>query len=444
MSLEALDLDTEFDTLLKPRIPTIKRASVKKVEPLRVNQLHPKQALVFNDHRRFKVVVAGRRFGKTALSRSILTQKAQRPRSKVWYVAPSYRMAKQIMWEELKEAIPKKWIKGKPHETDLILKLINGSRIECKGSDDPDSLRGVGLYHVVMDEFQDMKPDTWSAVLRPTLAKDRGGAMFLGTPKGYNNLYDVYENGQDIHKRDWASWQFPTIDSPFIPIEEIEAAKEDMDERTFRQEFLASFETMSGRVYYAFNRKKHVKSCPYNPNLPVWVGQDFNVDPMCSVILQPQPNGEIWAVDEIFMKNSNTVEVCDELERRYWRRMKDATIYPDPSGVSRHSTRGESNFDIFRQRGFDRLKYHSKHPKVVDRINAVNRMLLDANGNIRLYVDPSLKNMIVSFEQTMYKEGSSEVDKSKKPSPEHMSDAMGYLIEMEYPIREIVIAGRSL
>jgi hypothetical protein len=175
-----------------------------------------------------------------------------------------------------------------------------------------------------------MKPDTWYKVLRPTLSSTRGGALIIGTPKGFSEFHKLWTIGQNKElqrKGQWKSWQFVTADSPFVPTAEIEAAKNDMDPKSFAQEYLASFENMSGRVYYPFDRSVHVKPLQFNPKLPVWVGQDFNIDPMSSVILQPQPNGELWAVDELVLFSSNTAEVCDELERRFWRWKSQVTIF---------------------------------------------------------------------------------------------------------------------
>jgi len=417
------------------------------VPDINVAKLHASQAEVFCDPHRFKVVTAGRRWGKTALSKvTIIRKAAMNKKMKVWYVAPSYSMAKNIMWDELKESIPRDWIKPKGiNETDLSIKLINGSVIECKGADNPDSLRGVGLNYVVLDEFQDMKPDTWVRVLRPTLAKDRGHALFIGTPKGYQNLYDLHKLGQGDNPM-WKSWQFPTITSPFIPPSEIEDARRDMDAKSFAQEFLASFESMSGQVYHAFDRDVHIGDYPFNPDLPIWIGSDFNIDPMSTIIMQPQKNGEIWLVDEISIRNSNTAEVCNEIERRYWRHMDETssqiTIYPDPAGGARQHARGESDLDIYREKGLRRQKYRRKHPMISDRVNAVNKMLMDAAGNVRLRVDSKCKEAIMSFDQTLYREGTRDID--KRPGTEHMTDAIGYAIELEFPSRQVVIAGASL
>ena len=415
-------------------------------------RLHPKQMEVFQCKKRFRVVVAGRRWGKTALSRVLIIKRAQLPRQKIWYVAPTYRMAKQIMWTDLLEAIPPKWIR-KINETTLSITLVNSTRIELKGADKADSLRGVGLNFLVLDEFQDMSQETWTKVLRPTLADKQGDAIFIGTPKAYNYLYEVYKNGTrgEIYEDDkgrkrqnhWMSWQFPTITSPFIPASELESAKRDMDEKSFKQEFEASFETMSGRVYYPFERPEHVsEDVKFNPKLPIWVGMDFNIDPMSTVIFQPQPDGTLWAVDEIVLFSSNTEEICEELEKRYWRYQKQMTIFPDPAGGQRQHARGETDMDILREKGFKKIRYRKKHPAIADRVNAVNRMLRSADGSVKLKVSPKCKSLIASFEQTIYKPGSRDVDKAT--GTEHSADAAGYCIELEFPMRKVEFGGLSI
>lgn len=403
--------------------------------------LHEKQMEVYRHPARFKVVVAGRRWGKSSLAKTCIIRYARKPKRLIWYVAPSYRMAKQIMWPELVEAIPRAWVR-KYNETILTLTLVNGTKIELKGADNPDSLRGVGIHYLVMDEFQDIDMEAWTKVLRPTLASTGGHALFIGTPKAYNGLYQLWELGQREDAKAWASWQFPTITSPFIPLEEIEAARSDMDEKSYRQEFLAAFEVMSGRVYHCFDRKDHVRPLEFNPSLPIWIGQDFNIDPMSSVVCQPQPDGTLWAVDEIILPQSNTQELCDELERRYWRYLDNIVIYPDPAGAYRGHQRGESDLDIFRERGFKKQKYRRKHPPVADRINAVNRMLRAADGKVRLQIDPRCKKLIEALDQTQYLPGGREVDKTR--GVEHPADALGYLIEFEYPLRKVEIMGVSI
>lgn len=216
-----------------------------------------------------------------------------------------------------------------------------------------------------------------------------------------------------------------------------------MDEKSFRQEFEASFETMSGRVYYAFDRMEHVGRFPFNPLLPIWIGQDFNIDPMSSVIMQPQHNGEVWIVGEVILPSSHTQETADELGRRYHKHMKQVTIYPDPAGANGGTRgRGESDIEILREAGFDKIVYHRKHPPVADRVNAVNRMFRSADGMIRMRVDSACVETIRALEQTIYKPGSREVDKSA--GFEHPADALGYCIQHRFPVRDIKILGLSL
>ena len=158
-------------------------------------KLHEKQAEVFYNDCRFRVVVAGRRFGKTKLSMLTMIAWATKKLQKIWYVAPTYRMAKQIMWNDLKANVPLEWV-TKIRENELSMEFRNGSVISLRGADKPDSLRGVSLDFLVLDEFQDIAGETWTTVLRPTLADRRGYALFIGTPKGFNHLYKLYKMGK--------------------------------------------------------------------------------------------------------------------------------------------------------------------------------------------------------------------------------------------------------
>lgn len=414
--------------------------------------LHRGQKLVMADKHRFRVIVAGRRWGKTQISKVALIRAAcDRSNQLVWYVAPTYGMARTILWDDLKNSIPRAFVR-KIHETRMTLYLINGSRIELKGADNPDSLRGVGINFLVIDEAQDIDETAWTLVLRPTLSTTGGRVIFIGTPKSFNWLYERYKDGQrgetytDTHgrvvKNQWKSWQFPTITSPFIPPSEIKQARQDLDPKSFRQEYEASFEGMSGRVYYAFDRNVHIGSYEFDKNLPILIGQDFNIDPMSSVIMQERPNGEIWVVDEAILQGSNTQETADEIARRYWKYMNRITFFPDPAGNNRNHDRGESSLEILRQAGFKRILFRRKHPAVQDRINSVNRLLMAADGRVRLRVDRKCKSLIEGLEKTIYKVGSREVDKSL--GFEHPVDALGYYCEYVHPVIRRQIAGGSI
>ena len=208
--------------------------------------LHPAQLKIFHSNKRFKVVAAGRRFGKSYLSAWLLLIKAIQSEGKdVFYVAPTFQQAKDIMWAMLKDL--GKDLIAQAHENTAVLTLINGRKIYLKGSDRPDTLRGVGLSFLVLDEYASMKPVVWEQILRPTLADVKGECVMIGTPAGKNHFYDIYTDA--LEDDDWDAFQFNSTDNPFLPEEEIEAARKTMSSMSFRQEFEASFETGSGGIF---------------------------------------------------------------------------------------------------------------------------------------------------------------------------------------------------
>ena len=181
-------------------------------------ELHPAQLEIFNSTARFKVVSAGRRFGKSRLAAWILLIKALQSTSKdVFYVGPTFQQSKDIMWSMLKE-LGADVIKD-AYENTARLTLINGRKIFLKGSDRPDTLRGVGLAYVVLDEYASMKPIVWEQILRPTLADVKGEALFIGTPAGKNHFYDLYIEAQKDD--DWETFSYTSIDNPYIDADEV-------------------------------------------------------------------------------------------------------------------------------------------------------------------------------------------------------------------------------
>jgi len=211
-------------------------------------KLHPAQQEIFNDQHRFKVIAAGRRFGKSRLAAWMLLIQALQSSSKdVFYVAPTYQQAADIMWDMLKELGHE--VIAKSLEQTKVLILINGRKIHLKGADRPDTLRGVGLCYVVMDEYGDMKSHVWEQILRPALADVQGGAMFIGTPKGRNHFFEMYNYAKTGRDEEWVGFHFTSYDNPLIPAKEIDAAKQSMSSFAFRQEFESSFEAASRDVF---------------------------------------------------------------------------------------------------------------------------------------------------------------------------------------------------
>ena len=379
---------------------------------------------------RFRTVIAGRRFGKTHLSIRELCYHAREANKEVWYVAPTYRQAKQIVWRKLKNKLRDLRWAQKINEAELTIILKNGSVISLKGADNADSLRGIGLDFLCVDEFADIDPEAWYEVLRPTLADKQGKALFIGTPKGIGNwAHDLYMMPQENDT--WASFQYTTIDGGNVKPEEIEAARKDLDERTFRQEFLATFETYTGRIYYAFDRKGNCVP-PTTLDLSViYIGMDFNIDPMSAVVAVRQGD-VLYVIDEIRMFSSNTAEIVEEIKSRY--RQTKVFVYPDPAGSARKSSAGGiTDHTILQNAGFI-VKSPRAHTPVRDRINSVNSRLCGSDGVRRLFIHPKCKYTIEGLERHTYKEGTSQPDKDN--GYDHMMDALGYMVDYIFPIRK--------
>ena len=211
-------------------------------------KLHDKQREVFDDKTRFRIVAAGRRFGKSRLAAWLLLIEGLQSKSKdIFYVAPTYQQARDIMWGVLKELGQD--VITSAHENTSVLTLVNGRKIYLKGADRPDTLRGVGLAFCVIDEYADIKPNVWEQILRPALADVQGGALFIGTPKGRNHFYELFKFAEAEEDKDWKAFHYSSYNNPLIPASEIEAAKNSMSSFAFRQEFLASFEAASRDIF---------------------------------------------------------------------------------------------------------------------------------------------------------------------------------------------------
>tara|TARA_R100000541_G_scaffold55210_1_gene63989 strand:- start:2752 stop:4020 length:1269 start_codon:yes stop_codon:yes gene_type:complete len=212
--------------------------------------LHPAQLEIFNSKARFKVVSAGRRFGKSRLAAWILIIKALQSESKdVFYIGPTFQQSKDIMWNMLKELLQGTDLIETTHENTATMTLVNGRRISLKGSDRPDTLRGVGLSYVVLDEYASMKVEVWEQIIRPTLADVKGGALFIGTPAGKNHFYEIWKEADDVKNKDWEAFQYNSTDNPILDPEEIAVARETMSTQAFRQEFEASFVSFTGGIF---------------------------------------------------------------------------------------------------------------------------------------------------------------------------------------------------
>ena len=378
------------------------------------------------DKSKYKVVVAGRRFGKTYMSIMWLLMGHLKEGERRWIILPTYRQGRMVVFPILTK-IARETPYAVINNSTLTINIA-GCEISVKGSEDASKLRGSHLNRVVLDEYAYQKANVWEEVIYPMMTTDTNSqALFIGTPDGVSNgFYDLYLKGQG-GEREWKSWQFKSIDGGWIPKKEIDNAKRNLDPKIFAQEFEASFETAQNRVAYNFDRNKHIKKAQKLSDVK-YIGLDFNVSKMCAVVASEYTDGTIHYFDEVILHNSNTEEMCKTLRKRY---PDIDVIYPDPSGNSRSTQSSKSDFAILRENGFV-IRSRKSHPTQKDRINCLNRKLLSGDGNITLSIDPKCKELIKDFEQcTRDKRGG--IDKSDMERT-HCLDASTYLIEYRFPI----------
>ena len=394
-------------------------------------KLSEPQSVVAQDNTRFKVLVSGRRFGKTTLAIRELCYHARHPNTLCWFVAPSYRQARQIAWMKLKKKLSElRWVK-KFNEADLTCHLKNNSIIALRGADNPDSLRGVGINYLVIDEASDVNEQSWTEVLRPTLSDTKGKALFTGTPKGHNWFYDLYQKGKDPNEQDWSSHLYTTREGGWVEEDELEQAKNDLSASVYRQEYEATWETYSGLIYSNFDIEKNVRHKQMTEEDKIlYIGIDFNVSPI-SAVVGIINNNVIDIVEEIRIFGSNTQELCDEILTRYPNRKIIA--FPDPSCVQRRtSAGGKTDLSILQNNGFV-CKVLKSHMPVRDRINSVNSKLCNANNLRTLFISPKCKNVVNTLVKQTFKEGTSVPNKTH--GIDHLGDALGYLVSYLYPIK---------
>ena len=396
---------------------------------MKINLTKP-QYQVSSSDKRFRVLVSGRRFGKTYLCITEMMKYATRVKKTIWYVAPTFKMAREIVWLKLKQMLSDfNWIET-INETNLSIKIRNsGSIISLKGCENYDSLRGVGIDFLILDEFADIDEKAWTEVLRASVADTQGDVLMCGSPKGFGNWsYRMYEKGK--RESQWDSFQFTTLQGGMVPAEEIEQAKQDVDIRTFRQEFEGTFENYAGAVYYNFHAVDNVLEKKIDWQKPLHIGLDFNVDPMSACVAQIDRD-KIHFIDEIVIYSSNTDEMVQEIRDRYGTKTR-IFVYPDPACRQRKtSAGGRTDLTILQNAGFS-VKCKLKHSPIRDRVNAVNSRLKSADGKRYIFISPSCKIMIKGLQRQIYKENTNIPDKEE--GYDHMNDAIGYLTEIVKPL----------
>lgn len=240
---------------------------------LHLPPLHPKQQEVYDHPARFKVLVCGRRWGKSLMSAQICIDLAVNYGKQGWFVSPTYNNV-MTHWINVKTLIGDRF--SYKNEQQKYLEFLNGDMrgsLSFKSGDRPDNLLGAGLDFVVLDEAAYQNPDLWFRVIRPSLSDRQGIALLISTPNGKSNyFYQLYLRGQDPNDTAWQSWRFPTSTNPYMPPNEVEQAKKDMTEVRFKQEYLAEFISDAGGVFHGLEKAASVEPVDQPEEGHVYVG----------------------------------------------------------------------------------------------------------------------------------------------------------------------------
>lgn len=369
------------------------------------------------------------------------------------YFAPTYGQAKLIAWEILKSIVPLHYQSGLPNESELYIRLRNGSRIRLFGLDRPERVFGVKLAGALIDEYDQTKNNVYETYIRPALSDSMGFCWFIGNPDATKRkLKNLFDDVQINKRSDWVAFHYRSIDGGYIPKEEIEAAKRDLDPRTFREQYEASFEDLLGQVYYGFNPELNIcekdpfgSKVDYNPNLPIRLFWDFNVSPLCVGVAHQierkdefgKPYKDIHVIDEFALRNSNTPEACKLIIQKYQNHRSGVVIYGDATGSARNTASSLSDYqiilDAFKNMPGFRMCIKNSNPQVKDRVNSVNSRLQSYDGKRHVFIKPGLKALPKDFMSVTYKENSFDLDKTDLELT-HMSDAFGYMCDYDFPV----------
>jgi len=392
--------------------------------------LHLAQSQIISNAKRFNHLRCGRRFGKTSLILELSSISLEGWPVGIWF--PTYKDLSEV-WKELKKAY-KPIIQRKDEQLKQI-QLFGGGLIDFWSMEDPDSGQGRKYKRAIIDESAKAPKlyQAWENTIRPTLTDFIGDGYLLSRPKGKNNGF--YKIEEKHHKFDnWEFFHFTTYDNPFIDRNEIEEAKQQLDEITFRQEYLAEYVDANDRPFmYCFDVKKHVIS-DYTPNkhLPLLLSWDFNKVPMTCLVGQEIDLKTSVIFDEIDLPDGSTPEVCDIIIANYISWRYNMQVTGDATGMNR-SAMVKGNMNHYRVMK-DKLDLQDQDIRVPRHNMAVsdsrvlcNSVLKNANFTITKRCVKTIQDLemaMVDDEGELIKNGA---------YPLHKFDAFRYFIHCVYP-----------
>lgn len=401
---------------------------------------HLKQIEVRKNLARFNTLLAGRRGGKTQfIVEDILENVPIMPaKSDIFYIGPTNQHAVELVWDKLAERMTEMRWRVWPKISKQAFEFSEGRKLFIIGAEKISRIRGHKVFRLYMDEiayFNTSLETVWKAA-RPALADLKGGCIAATTPNGKGtNAYDFYLWTKQ--QKEWRAHHWHTLDNPFIDQDEIEAAKESMDEKAFNQEYMATWESYEGLCYYNFDENLHISKCSkiLHDVQSIDICMDFNVNPTTLLVAQKTPATTLQFKKEYSLKNSSTLKTAENfcLDFKDYRTSHIIDIYGDASGDNRDSGTGFSDYyyleKTLEKNGFRfRRRTPKANPSQIDRVAHVNSYLKNVYGDTKIEIDPSCKELIRDL-SSQELEGRIPSDKNNLG---HKADAFGYRIYFDH------------
>lgn len=399
---------------------------------------------------RFPIVPAGRRSGKTERAKRFLAKQAMlNPNEKYFAAAPTYNQAKKIWWDDLKMLTCSVLHLKKPSESALIIYLPNGTEIHVLGLDQPQRIEGINWTGGVIDEIADIKSEALEAnimpalnTMNPTRPDYRAWCWFIGVPDGLNHYYDMAEYARTSGDPDYGYFHWKS--SEILPADIIASAKRTMSRKQYLQEYEASFETASGRIYEDYDGRiggRNYTDVTIQPHDELFWMHDQNFTPLSSAIAVVK-KGVPYICDEVVLESAVSEQSAAEFVDKFKdHQNKLVNIYGDPAGRAGEKHGHKSDYvkieDVLRQHGWKfRRRVRPSHPSIRDRQNAVRAKIWNAAGETTLFVNPNTAPWSHKGLATVQLQEGSTYQEDQKNPYQHITTAIGYFVDVHWPVGE--------
>jgi len=412
---------------------------------------HPVQlALVkaISEGVRFPVVPAGRRSGKTERAKRFIAKQAlKNANEKYFAAAPTRDQAKKIWWDDLKLFTFSSTHGKSPSETELKIFLPNGTEIHVIGLDKPQRIEGINWTGGVIDEIADVKSESIEAnimpalnTVNPTRPDYRAWCWFIGVPDGLNHYFRMANYAESANDPLWRLYHWKS--SEILPVDVIESAKKTMSKLQYQQEYEASFETASGRIYDDYSKLNYTDEV-IKPHEQLWWSHDQNYTPLSSCVSVKRGN-DLYILDEIVLISAISRQSAEEFCEKFKdHKNKHVIIYGDPAGKAGEKHGHESDYtEIESVLKREKWKYTRKvaraHPAIKDRQNSVRAKIKNAANEVSLYVNTKTAPWSHEGLATVQLMDGSTFQEDQKNDYQHITTAIGYMIDVEWPIRKSI------